>query len=243
MLNDDGPANGQTKPRSDAAALGGKPWVEELRYHLFGNARSGIFENDIDGVLTVNVLAIFHTDFEGAAPCVGGFNHVPCIGDDVQENLHIMSDLISKTIETVKKISFELRPPILNSFSLSEAIEWQGRSFENRTGIKFELSSFPENIRLDQERSTTIFRIFQECLTNIVRHANASKVNVEISDQNEMVVLFVKDNGIGIKKENIENRFSLGILGMRERAQLFGGNIALHGNKDKGTEITITIKH
>jgi signal transduction histidine kinase len=94
----------------------------------------------------------------------------------------------------------------------------------------------------DLERSTTLFRTFQETLTNIVRHAEASEVCVTLSQFNESITLQVRDNGRGISPEQVSNMRSLGLLGMRERAMVWGGNVQIHGVPNGGTTVTINIK-
>ena len=159
------------------------------------------------------------------------------------DRMRIMLDLVDSTIQTVKKISSDLRPPILDVLGLAEAIEWQGREFQARTGIRFEFSSSPKEINLEPDRSTTIFRIFQETLTNVARHSNANKLCVNLADKDDILVLEVKDNGKGITPEEINDNRSLGILGIRERALVWGGEVSICGAVGEGTTVTIKIKH
>jgi len=163
--------------------------------------------------------------------------------DHIEENMEIIGGLIESTIQAVKKISLELRPPILDSLSLTEAIDWQGHLFQNRTGIQFTLSHPGETISLDPQRVTTLFRIFQECLTNIARHSEATKIHVDIIDQGHLLIMRVKDNGKGITPERIHDKTSLGILGMKERAQMWEGEVEIKGERNKGTEILIKLKY
>ena len=112
-----------------------------------------------------------------------------------------MYELLDTAIRTVKRISVELRPGVLDDLGLVAAIEWQGQEFEKRTKIKLEFTSRPKDIILDGDRSTAIFRIFQEALTNVVRHANATKVRVSLKQDGDRVVLRIRDNGKGIEQE------------------------------------------
>ncbi len=162
---------------------------------------------------------------------------------DISEDVELITDLIQKTIQTVKRISLDLRPPVLDRMSLTEAIEWQGKLFQSRTGIEFDLSTQPDVISLDTQRSSTIYRIFQECLTNVIRHSEASKVNVDLTDREGLLTMRVFDNGKGLVPEQINENFSLGLLGMKERAQIWGGQVYLNGRKNEGTTITIELKH
>ncbi|MDA0692338.1 MAG: GAF domain-containing sensor histidine kinase [Nitrospinae bacterium] len=161
---------------------------------------------------------------------------------DVKENMRMMFSLIEKNIQVVKKISRDLRPPVLDSLSLTEAIDWQGTLFQEKTGVKFSLSTSPSQINLDAPRSITLFRIFQECLTNISRHSGASDVHVDIIDQDKNLVMRVRDNGKGIAEKEAKNNLSLGVLGMKERAQMWGGEVEIAGVKNEGTTVTIKIK-
>ncbi|OQX94942.1 hypothetical protein B6I21_07980, partial [candidate division KSB1 bacterium 4572_119] len=158
-----------------------------------------------------------------------------------QEKLTTMSELVDATIGTVKKISTDLRPGLLDDLGLIPAIEWQLAEFKKRTNIDFNLNIDPEEIYIDQERSTALFRIFQETLTNIVRHADASLVSVTFKFINNTVNLKVQDNGIGITKKQINDPNSLGLLGIRERLLPLAGKFNIKGEKDKGTTITVSL--
>ena len=152
-----------------------------------------------------------------------------------------MSQLIDSTIQTVQRISAQLRPGLLDDIGLFAAIEWQAEEFQKRTGISCELSISSQDITLDSERSTSIFRIFQETLTNITRHANATKVKVNLLKKGNRLELKIKDNGKGISKEKISDPKSLGLVGIQERVFFLGGNIEIKGTQDKGTSITVSI--
>lgn len=152
-----------------------------------------------------------------------------------------MSKLIETTIQSVKKICSELRPQLLDDFGLSAAIEWQAEEFGNRTGVQFEIISDPEDIILDNDHSTAIFRIFQETLTNITRHANATRVQVILKENSGVIEMEIRDNGKGIKEEEILNPKSFGLIGMRERTHFFGGNFKISGSRDKGTTVKVSI--
>jgi PAS domain S-box-containing protein len=149
--------------------------------------------------------------------------------------------LTDAIIKTVKRISTELRPGLLDDLGLSAAIEWQAEEFRKRTGIKCRVILDPEEITLDRERSTAIFRIFQETLTNIARHAQATKVAVSLKEKDDKLILSVKDNGRGITKKQISNPESFGLIGMQERAHFLGGEVIITGIKDKGTIVLASI--
>jgi PAS domain S-box-containing protein len=152
-----------------------------------------------------------------------------------------MMERIDDTIQVVKKICTELRPTVLDHFGLSAAIEWQAEDFQKRTGINCKVSFHPEDIVLDQDISIVIFRIFQEALTNIMRHADATEVKASLKAKDGMITLEVIDNGKGITEEEITNSSSFGLLGIRERVNFLGGNVTISGISNKGTAIKVTI--
>ena len=152
-----------------------------------------------------------------------------------------MRKLIDSTLQTVKRISTELRPELLDDLGLSAAIEWQGEEFQNRTGIKTEVTMDPEEIILDQDCSTAIFRIFQEALTNVARHANATRVTVKLKIKANKLELRVKDNGKGITEKQISGPKSFGLIGIQERVHFLGGEVNIRGVQDKGTTVTVRI--
>ena len=153
-----------------------------------------------------------------------------------------MSELVESTIQTVKKISSELRPGILDHLGLTAAIEWQAEEFQKRTGIPCGVSIVPEEIVPDRDRSTTIFRIFQETLTNITRHAKATKISVRLEKEDGRLILEVKDNGKGITEKQLSDSKSLGLMGIRERAAYWGGHMNVKGGvRNGGTTVIVHI--
>jgi len=152
-----------------------------------------------------------------------------------------MSKLVDMILQDTKRISTELRPGLLDDLGLFAAIEWQAEEFQNRTRIKCEVTLGPENIVLDRDRSTAIFRIFQETLTNIARHANATKVSINLKGKGGKLTLKVGDNGRGITEEQIYDSKSFGLIGIRERVAFLGGEIKIKGVRNKGTTITVSI--
>jgi len=145
------------------------------------------------------------------------------------------------TIEMVKKISAELRPGILDDFGIGAAIEWQAEEFQSRTGIDCEVMIDPEEITLDKNLSTTIFRIFQEAMTNIARHAKATKMKITLEQRENQLLLTVQDNGKGITQEQISDPRSYGLLGIRERANVYEGDVVIKGIQGQGTSLTVRI--
>jgi two-component system sensor histidine kinase UhpB len=147
--------------------------------------------------------------------------------------------IIDKTVESVQRITAKLRPGILDELGLVPAIEWQSQDFQNQTGIQCDYSLPKQEINLTEEKSTAIFRIYQEALTNIARHSGADKVSVSMKQENEHLVLEITDNGRGILQSQVEDASSLGILGMKERALILGGNVNFYGSSGQGTNVKV----
>ena len=159
----------------------------------------------------------------------------------MMEKIDAMSKIIDRTIMTVKKISTDLRPGLLDDLGLSAAIEWQSEEFEKRTGIACRIKIEPKEITFDKDRNTALFRILQETLTNIARHAEATEVDVSLQKKDGLIELRVQDNGRGITEEELANPRSFGLMGLRERAILFGGNAVIQGVPGRGTTVTVKI--
>ena len=159
----------------------------------------------------------------------------------IREKIDTMSQLIDATIKTVRRISSELRPGILDDFGLSAAMEWQTREFSGRTGISCAFASGPETIVTDQDRSVALFRIFQETLTNIARHAHATEVNAMLTETSKDIRMRVSDNGKGITENQIADPRSFGVIGMHERVHYLGGELKIYGSKGRGTTVEVSI--
>jgi PAS domain S-box-containing protein len=162
----------------------------------------------------------------------------PSAAAALRAKIAAMMKLADSTIHTVRRIAWELRPSVLDDLGLLEAIEWQARQFEARTGIVCQRTVLIDNLVFNQEQATAIFRIFQEALTNILRHANANRVDITMAQQAGEFSLAISDNGkgiIGIEKSG------LGILGMQERARLVGGTIQIQGVAGAGTTISVRV--
>jgi len=149
---------------------------------------------------------------------------------------------MDSTIQTVRRISSELRPGVLDHLGLVAALEWQANEFQNRTGIKCDVHANVQEPLVDSNLSTTFFRIFQETLTNVIRHAGATEVTVDLRESDSRITLEVKDNGRGIQRHEISNTKSMGLLGMRERAALLGGVFKIGRlSRGKGTRVKVSI--
>ncbi len=157
----------------------------------------------------------------------------------VHDRLQAMAAQVDSIDKAVHRIAMELRPRLLDDFGLQAAIEWQLEEVQQRTGLRCMLHVPPEELHLDTERTTALFRIFQEALTNVVRHAHASQVIVRIDHDDTTVCLSVCDNGTGMPPTPSPERQALGLLGMRERAQLWGGTVTIKSQPGTGTSVTV----
>jgi signal transduction histidine kinase len=157
----------------------------------------------------------------------------------LREKCRGMLTLMDATIHTVRRIFTELRPSVLDELGLVAAIEWQAQEFQDRTGIQCYVSTELTDLSLDREASTALFRICQESLTNVARHAEATSVTVRLSADEDCVFLSVEDNGRGITDQEQKGATSLGLLGMQERALLLGGQLTIGGRPGAGTTVTV----
>ena len=148
--------------------------------------------------------------------------------------------LIDDTIKTVRRISMQLRPGILDDLGLIAALDWQSAEFAKRTGISSSFTSNVSDLSLPEKVATNIFRIFQEALTNVARHANATTVQTNLVVGNEKLTLAIRDNGVGIDEVGIQNSNSLGIVGMKERARMFEGDLTIRKDDQRGTVVLLT---
>jgi PAS domain S-box-containing protein len=151
------------------------------------------------------------------------------------------TELVDGITGGVQEIAANLRPEILDKLGLSEALHYEGRRFQERTGISCMLHLPEIELNLSETMSTALFRLFQECLTNIARHADATQVEAALKLEDGQVILSVHDNGRGITEDAISNPESLGLLGMKERTALLGGEIVFHRNPKGGTIVTVRI--
>ena len=155
--------------------------------------------------------------------------------------LAAMTSLIDETVVTVRRLATELRPGVLDDLGLAAAVEWQAQEFEHRTGIHCALCARVDDGALDPLVSTAAFRIFQESLTNVARHSRASSVAVTLERLDSELILEVHDDGVGIAPADASNVRSIGLAGMRERAQLLGGGFSITGAAGDGTTVRVRI--
>lgn len=159
-----------------------------------------------------------------------------------REKISSMSQLLDENIQMVRKISTDLRPPLLDDFGLIPAMEWQAQEFQERTGIKCVfVSDLEEDLSLHREGNIALFRVVQESLTNVARHASATRVKIKLAIKGDDLTLEVTDNGVGIEDELVDDIKSLGILGMKERLHLLDGKFTIKGKRGKGTKIVVSL--
>jgi signal transduction histidine kinase len=164
-------------------------------------------------------------------------------GDDpssMAANLAAASELLASSIASSARISGELRPSVLDNLGLADAIVWHAREFSSRTGIQV-FSKSLDKMQLEPEVRVLVFRIFQDILANVERHAGATEVRIHLGAEDDSLVLRVRDNGRGITREQIEDPKSLGLVEMRELALSFGGKISIDGIPGKGTTVSVEI--
>lgn len=159
----------------------------------------------------------------------------------LREKMVDMASLIDHTTEATRRVLSELRPALLDNLGLGAAIEWQTEEFGERSGIEVEIYGSEEEPLLHPNLASALFRIFQETLTNVARHAQASKVVVRLQVEQEEVVLTVQDNGRGITREQVEDGESLGLLGIRERVAYWNGSVSFRGEPGRGTTVTVRV--
>jgi PAS domain S-box-containing protein len=159
----------------------------------------------------------------------------------LESKLRSMSELIDTTLDAVQRIATELRPGVLDELGLEAAIEWYVREFEQRTGIACRFHSELGGPPIAPDRSTAVFRILQEALTNVARHSVATRARIDLSSGGEHLRLEIQDNGRGIAEDRSVSSASLGLVGMRERARALGGDVEIRGAAGRGTTVALTI--
>jgi signal transduction histidine kinase len=167
--------------------------------------------------------------------------HLPPAARTLAQKTTAMSSLIDDTIHAVRRIASGLRPEVLDEAGLGTAIEWQVREFQKRTGTRCRTMLPEQEPVLERDQATAVFRILQEVLTNVARHANATRVDVELAVFPNELQLEIQDNGRGITENELRSGKSLGLLGMRERALLIGAELDIAGVRGAGTRVTLSV--
>jgi signal transduction histidine kinase len=158
-----------------------------------------------------------------------------------QNNITRMHTMVDHTVEAVQKIADNLRLGQLDVFGLTAAIDWHLKEFSRRSGIPYRITRLDEVSDLSDTQNTAVFRIMQEALTNIVRHAGATEVDISLQAVLGELTLRVHDNGRGITPVEVNNKGAIGLLGMRERARLIGGEVTITGATGAGTTVLASI--
>jgi len=161
--------------------------------------------------------------------------------DEQSAKVHEIELTANRIIRTVRKIATDLRPGILDELGVVAAIEWMAKDFQNRTGIGCKVAVQGVDKISDTVRATAIFRIVQEALTNVMRHAAASRVDVSMKKKDDSLIVEVRDNGIGIIEGRITGPKSFGLIGIRERVRLLGGEAVIRGKPGEGTLVRVTL--
>jgi len=155
------------------------------------------------------------------------------------DRLQSLIGIVELTTSVVRRIAHDLRPPELDHLDLSGAIEFEAAAVSRRTGLRCRVSPLTHDSHLDQPRAIAVFRVFQEAMTNITRHANASAVRVRLTEARGAFTLDIHDNGRGISKAQIRDASSIGLLGMREGVEPLGGTLSIIGRRGRGTRVVV----
>lgn len=161
------------------------------------------------------------------------------VGRVLRDKAQTIGQTVDETVQTVRAIATQLRPGLLDDLGLAAAIEWQAGDFQKRSGISCSLTLTGKDPPVGRDQATALFRIFQEILTNVARHAQAAKIWVHLEEEHDAIVLEVEDDGVGISQAQLKQHRSLGLLGMRERALAFGGTVEIAGSPGQGTIVTV----
>lgn len=166
---------------------------------------------------------------------------IPEDNDQISKKIVEMTELIDSGVYMIQDLSMQLRPNMLDDLGLIETIKWKLDEFQERTNIKYRVVFEPDEFKVELDRSTSLFRILLEILNNIFRHSGASNVDVSLINKTNEIILKVKDDGKGITDEEINSSFSFGIIGIKERVNIWKGNLQFKGVPGKGTIVTVNI--
>lgn len=166
---------------------------------------------------------------------------LPPRNKQLRERAQSLSEQIDETIKTVRRMSSQLRPGMLDDLGLGPSMDWYAQEFQTRTGIVVETHLIDQEIELNHAQATALYRIFQETLTNVARHANATCVQAKLNIQDNVLVMEIADDGQGFDMEQVRGKRSLGLLGMRERAEMIQATLEIESTVSKGTTIVIHV--
>jgi signal transduction histidine kinase len=159
--------------------------------------------------------------------------------EGAKRDIERINDLIDENIHEVRRIAGELRPTAIDDFGLTAAVQLATENFTVQSGIECEVSIRPDEIEAPPTTAIVIYRILQEALTNVIRHAKATRVEVRLRQDERSVVLEVRDNGAGVTQEQLRRSDALGLMGMRERASIIGGELRIEGVPGRGTIVSV----
>lgn len=160
---------------------------------------------------------------------------------EIEKHINAMSVLVESTVELIRKLATELRPEVLDELGLVATLRWYAKQFEARTGILTTYTVYPKDFKIDAAISTAVFRVFQEIMNNVARHSKATRVTIFLRKQHHQFLMRVRDNGSGIREEELNHKRSFGIIGMQERIKLQKGQMKISGVRKKGTTVVIEI--
>jgi PAS domain S-box-containing protein len=166
---------------------------------------------------------------------------LPAADKTVKEKVGNLIDVLDAMVKSVRRISTELRPSLLDKIGLAATMEWHLKDFEKRSGIETTFTQPEEELKIPDAVKNGLFRIFQESLTNVARHSKASHVKVELQQDNDNIILSIVDDGKGFEKEKIAEKTTLGILGMKERTSMMGGSYEITSKPEKGTKVNVVL--
>ncbi len=166
---------------------------------------------------------------------------IPAADKEVKRKMQETLKLIDGTVNTVRRLATQLRPSILDDLGVVAAMEWQSEEFKKRSEIDTEFKSSISDVQIPAELATGLFRIYQESLTNILRHSNATKVSASLTIQNEQLIFTIQDNGVGFNTGEINIKKTHGLLGMNERTKIMGGIYTISSSPGKGTSVIISV--
>lgn len=161
--------------------------------------------------------------------------------DEIENKIKSTLQLTDETVKTVRRISTELRPSILDDLGIIAAIEWHSTEFGNRFSLQTEFKTELSQLDLEPATATGLFRIYQESLTNVLRHANANKITSSLYINESVLVMNITDDGKGFDINTIRDKKTLGLLGMKERTLIMGGDYEIKSNFGKGTSVTVSV--